>query len=221
MASNKLEDTNSGGSRKVLDHDKTKAESLAHRQQHQLPPKLHQQRQLQEQQQMATSIATSVIEQMEDKQKSEQDHLGRIEEEMAKLIEGVSLRDEKPPGVLSATSVVNKTVIDSSGVSQTTSVIQEKWYYRDPQGEVQGPFLANEMSEWHKQGYFAPNLLVRRTCDERYTTLGELVSLCGTVPFKPGTILPPLKVLNHFFISIICINLKTSTSTSSETFLYK
>lgn len=187
--------------RKASDSDKSKAESTAQRQQ-QPPFKNQQQRQLQEQQQMATSVATSVIEQMEDKQKSEPDHLDRIEEEVAKLIEGVSLRDEKPPGVLSAATVVSKTVIDSSGVSQSTSVMQEKWYYRDPQGEVQGPFLASEMSEWYKQGYFAPNLLVRRTCDERYTALGDLVSICGNVPFQPGTILPPVKVLFNYLSNL-------------------
>ena len=74
------------------------------------------------------------------------------------------------------------------------SSVLEKWFYRDPQGEVQGPFLASEMAEWCKQGYFSANLLVRRTCDERYATLGDLMNLCGRVPFKPGPPIPPLKV---------------------------
>ncbi|CAD6237108.1 GSCOCG00002144001-RA-CDS [Cotesia congregata] len=71
---------------------------------------------------------------------------------------------------------------------------QEKWYYRDPQGEVQGPFIASEMAEWCKAGYFTPNLLVRRTCDERYATLGDLMKICGRVPFTPGPPIPPLKL---------------------------
>lgn len=71
---------------------------------------------------------------------------------------------------------------------------QDKWFYRDPQGEVQGPFLANEMAEWCRAGYFTSGLLVRRTCDERYATLGDLISLCGRVPFIPGTQIPQLKV---------------------------
>lgn len=119
------------------------------------------------------------------------DNLDRLEEEVAKLID---LKDERPPSSsMSSSAGVNDPAVVT--VTQSTSVILEKWFYRDPQGEVQGPFMASEMAEWHKQGYFAPNLLVRRTCDERYTTLGDLVALCGTVPFKPGTNFPPLKVL--------------------------
>lgn len=168
-----------------------------------------QQKQLQHQssQPVPTSADSSIIEgPMEDKQRStEADHLNRMEEEVAKLIDGAGLGDEKPsmsvppPGSAASSSVVvNQSVIDPAvaTVMQSTTIVQEKWYYRDPQGEVQGPFLANEMAEWHKQGYFAPNLLVRRTCDERYTTLGDLVNLCGTVPFKPGTNFAPLKVRN-------------------------
>lgn len=71
---------------------------------------------------------------------------------------------------------------------------QEKWYYRDPQGEVQGPFMASEMAEWCKAGYFTQGLHVRRTCDERYATLGDLMKLYGRSPFIPGPPLPPLKM---------------------------
>ncbi|XP_011306453.1 PERQ amino acid-rich with GYF domain-containing protein 2 [Fopius arisanus] len=75
-----------------------------------------------------------------------------------------------------------------------TAGAQEKWFYRDPQGEVQGPFLANEMAEWCRAGYFTSGLLVRRTCDERYATLGDLMTMCGRVPFIPGHPIPPLKL---------------------------
>lgn len=123
---------------------------------------------------------------------SEPDNLedNRLEEEVAKLIDGASPRDEKPPGVMSTKLDPHQSAQNSSN----SAIRQEKWFYRDPQGEVQGPFLASEMAEWHKQGYFASNLQVRRTCDERYTTLGELVEFCGRVPFKPGINFPPLKV---------------------------
>ncbi|XP_063988224.1 GRB10-interacting GYF protein 2-like [Diachasmimorpha longicaudata] len=75
-----------------------------------------------------------------------------------------------------------------------TATTQEKWFYRDPQGEVQGPFLANEMAEWCRAGYFTSGLLVRRICDERYATLGDLITMCGRVPFVPGHPIPPLKI---------------------------
>lgn len=59
-----------------------------------------------------------------------------------------------------------------------------EWYYKDPQGEVQGPFSIMEMSEWLNAGYFQVNLQVRRACDPRYYTLGELVKYFhGTMPF--------------------------------------
>lgn len=87
-----------------------------------------------------------------------------------------------------------------SAVTATDS--QEKWFYRDPQGEVQGPFLASEMAEWCKAGYFTAGLLVRRTCDERYYTLGDLIKMCGRVPFTPGPPIPPLKVWRYCVIDI-------------------
>lgn len=68
------------------------------------------------------------------------------------------------------------------------------WYYRDPQGKVQGPFPASEMTEWYRAGYFDDSLSVRRACDEIYTTLGTLVALCGgAIPFLNSMTIPPFK----------------------------
>ncbi|XP_015586467.1 GRB10-interacting GYF protein 2 isoform X1 [Cephus cinctus] len=79
---------------------------------------------------------------------------------------------------------------------------QEKWFYRDPQGEVQGPFLASEMAEWFKAGYFTAGLMVRRTCDKRYAMLGDLMKMCGRVPFAPGPPIPPLKLTDPVLPSV-------------------
>lgn len=49
-----------------------------------------------------------------------------------------------------------------------------KWYYRDPQGTVQGPFTPKEMYEWFINGYFSRDLLVKRGCDLNFSILGEL-----------------------------------------------
>ena len=58
------------------------------------------------------------------------------------------------------------------------------WFYRDPQGEQQGPFAAQEMAEWYRAGYFAESLLIWRQGDQRCSELGELVKMCGGgVPF--------------------------------------
>ncbi|KAL8177013.1 UNVERIFIED_CONTAM: hypothetical protein K2H54_040830, partial [Gekko kuhli] len=46
-----------------------------------------------------------------------------------------------------------------------------KWFYKDPQGEIQGPFTTQEMAEWFQAGYFTMSLLVKRGCDEGFQPL--------------------------------------------------
>uniref|UniRef100_A0A673KE22 GRB10 interacting GYF protein 1b n=1 Tax=Sinocyclocheilus rhinocerous TaxID=307959 RepID=A0A673KE22_9TELE len=67
-----------------------------------------------------------------------------------------------------------------------------KWFYKDPQGEIQGPFTTVEMCEWFQAGYFSMNLLVKRGCDEGFQPLGEVIKMWGRVPFSPGPSPPPL-----------------------------
>ncbi|XP_075057830.1 GRB10-interacting GYF protein 2 isoform X2 [Mixophyes fleayi] len=64
---------------------------------------------------------------------------------------------------------------------------QQKWYYKDPQGEIQGPFSNREMAEWYQAGYFPITLLLRRVCDEAFQNLGDLIKLWGRVPFITPT----------------------------------
>lgn len=70
----------------------------------------------------------------------------------------------------------------------------DRWYYRDPQGKVQGPFTATEMLEWYRAGYFDETLNVRRVCDPQFIELGDLLKACsGSVPFiSMPPIIPPL-----------------------------
>uniref|UniRef100_A0A3P8XME8 GYF domain-containing protein n=1 Tax=Esox lucius TaxID=8010 RepID=A0A3P8XME8_ESOLU len=67
-----------------------------------------------------------------------------------------------------------------------------KWFYKDPQGEIQGPFSNHEMTEWFQAGYFTMTLLVKRGCDEVFQALGEIIKMWGRVPFAPGPAPPPL-----------------------------
>uniref|UniRef100_A0A6Q2XJF9 GYF domain-containing protein n=1 Tax=Esox lucius TaxID=8010 RepID=A0A6Q2XJF9_ESOLU len=67
-----------------------------------------------------------------------------------------------------------------------------KWFYKDPQGEIQGPFSTVEMCEWFQAGYFTMTLLVKRGCDEGFQPLGDVIKLWGRVPFSPGPSPPPL-----------------------------
>ncbi|XP_041659364.1 GRB10-interacting GYF protein 2 isoform X2 [Cheilinus undulatus] len=68
-----------------------------------------------------------------------------------------------------------------------------KWFYKDPQGEIQGPFSNQEMTEWFQAGYFTMSLLVKRGCDEVFQALGEIMKIWGRVPFTPGPAPPPLQ----------------------------
>ncbi|XP_043348725.1 GRB10-interacting GYF protein 2 isoform X4 [Dermochelys coriacea] len=67
----------------------------------------------------------------------------------------------------------------------------QKWYYKDPQGEIQGPFSNQEMAEWFQAGYFTMSLLVKRACDESFQPLGDIMKMWGRVPFTPGPAPPP------------------------------
>uniref|UniRef100_A0A8C6WWY4 GRB10 interacting GYF protein 1a n=1 Tax=Neogobius melanostomus TaxID=47308 RepID=A0A8C6WWY4_9GOBI len=69
-----------------------------------------------------------------------------------------------------------------------------KWFYKDPQGEIQGPFSTMEMCEWFQAGYFTMTLLVKRGCDEGFQPLGDVIKMWGRVPFAPGPSPPPLLV---------------------------
>lgn len=123
-----------------------------------------------------------------------------------------------------ADDLVAKLMDDEEGQEKLITSLQqtsvaEKWYYRDPQGEVQGgfrsvcnicvlsylfkilklpvvigPFLSGEMAEWFRAGYFTLNLLVKRACDDQYSQLGDLIKIWGRIPFMPGPAVPPLKV---------------------------
>ncbi|XP_026672013.1 GRB10-interacting GYF protein 2-like isoform X2 [Ceratina calcarata] len=127
------------------------------------------------------------------RQRSEDD-LDRMKEEADALVAKL-MADEESHREKSASGVPPSIGNQPSTVPSTNG--QEKWFYRDPQGEVQGPFLASEMTEWCKAGYFTAGLMVRRTCDERYATLGDLLKICGRIPFTPGPPIPPLKLTDQ------------------------
>merc|ERR1711892_563762 len=70
------------------------------------------------------------------------------------------------------------------------------WHYKDPTGNIQGPFSSSEMGEWFEAGYFKKDLLIRRSCDQEFLTLGQVESRYGGVnPFRsarpPPAFMPP------------------------------
>ncbi|KIJ68628.1 hypothetical protein HYDPIDRAFT_179700 [Hydnomerulius pinastri MD-312] len=58
------------------------------------------------------------------------------------------------------------------GLADPASV---EWSYLDPQGQVQGPFRADLMQKWFDEGYFTPDLLMKRThVDTEWFAVGIL-----------------------------------------------
>lgn len=67
-----------------------------------------------------------------------------------------------------------------------------KWLYRDPQGNIQGPFGCEEMQDWFKAGFFAPTLMIRREDQPQFEPLIDLVRRTGDdkEPFRTANRLP-------------------------------
>ncbi|CAB3979435.1 GRB10-interacting GYF 2-like [Paramuricea clavata] len=84
-----------------------------------------------------------------------------------------------------------KLSLESQGV-QRSNCVEKNWFYRDPQGQEQGPFNNEEMMEWFHHGYFTMQLSVRRQCDAVYLSLGDLIKRWKRVPFLPGASPPPI-----------------------------
>ncbi|KAJ2859920.1 kinesin-like protein, partial [Coemansia aciculifera] len=56
---------------------------------------------------------------------------------------------------------------------------QIKWWYRDPQGSVQGPFSASHMQEWLAGGYFPSDLQVCYEGGSSFEPLGTMITRLG------------------------------------------
>ena len=54
-----------------------------------------------------------------------------------------------------------------------------RWIYRDPQGNMQGPWSGLEMHDWYKAGFFSPELQVKKLEDADYEPLAQLIRRIG------------------------------------------
>ncbi|XP_064181697.1 GRB10-interacting GYF protein 1 isoform X1 [Anguilla rostrata] len=114
-------------------------------------------------------------------------HLQQEAEKMVASLQDTSLEEES----------FTQTLQESRNTAAALPLSHEaamKWFYKDPQGEIQGPFSTLEMSEWFQAGYFTMTLLVKRGCDEGFQPLGDVIKMWGRVPFAPGPSPPPLLV---------------------------
>ncbi|KAI9371288.1 hypothetical protein BJX61DRAFT_543826 [Aspergillus egyptiacus] len=64
---------------------------------------------------------------------------------------------------------------------QRTMVMPDRmrWIYRDPQGNIQGPWTGLEMHDWFKAGFFSPDLQIRKLEDVEFEPLAQLVRRIG------------------------------------------
>lgn len=112
-------------------------------------------------------------------------HLQQEAEKMVAALQDTSLEEE----CFTQTLQESRNTASALPLSHDSAM---KWFYKDPQGEIQGPFSTVEMCEWFQAGYFTMNLLVKRGCDEGFQPLGEVIKMWGRVPFAPGPSPPPL-----------------------------
>uniref|UniRef100_A0A8C1KM53 GRB10 interacting GYF protein 1a n=1 Tax=Cyprinus carpio TaxID=7962 RepID=A0A8C1KM53_CYPCA len=117
-------------------------------------------------------------------------HLQQEAEKMVAALQDTSLEEE----CFTQTLQEGRNTASALPLSHDSAM---KWFYKDPQGEIQGPFSTVEMCEWFQAGYFAMNLLVKRGCDEGFQPLGDVIKMWGRVPFAPGPSPPPLLVRNQ------------------------
>ncbi|XP_051985509.1 GRB10-interacting GYF protein 1-like isoform X1 [Xyrauchen texanus] len=117
-------------------------------------------------------------------------HLQQEAEKMVAALQDTSLEEE----CFTQTLQESRNTASALPLSHDSAM---KWFYKDTQGEIQGPFSTMEMCEWFQAGYFTMNLLVKRGCDEGFQPLGEVIKMWGRVPFAPGPSPPPLLVRNQ------------------------
>src|SRR5690606_32251115 len=67
------------------------------------------------------------------------------------------------------TSTTGKTVKQNS--EETSNI---KWHYKDPRGEIQGPFGSTDMNQWLIAGFFNIDLAVKRSDQTAFIELGKL-----------------------------------------------
>lgn len=75
-------------------------------------------------------------------------------------------------------------IVDQAGfvsLPSNSKASERTWYYRDPQGLVQGPFSSVEMFNWNAAGYFPVDLLVASASKTGFRPLATYMRRGGLV----------------------------------------
>ncbi|KAF5375267.1 hypothetical protein D9758_000086 [Tetrapyrgos nigripes] len=119
---------------------------------------------------------------------------GSATQQFGSIEKGMAQLSVEPNGAQSLSNSFNNSVPmgPPPGITDLASV---EWSYLDPQGQVQGPFRADLMQKWHDDGYFTPDLYMKRTSlDSDWTSVGDLVRRAGggkVFLTPPAPSLPP------------------------------
>ncbi|XP_070509408.1 GRB10-interacting GYF protein 2-like [Chironomus tepperi] len=93
----------------------------------------------------------------------------KLESDIIKGLQEVSLDEEELEKAINSRSQRNDPI---------------SWYYVDPLGKIQGPFLEEDMSSWYQHGFFAETLMLRRSIDNHFISLRQLIQSFGAAqPF--------------------------------------
>jgi hypothetical protein len=79
----------------------------------------------------------------------------------------------------------------SYGAQMTNNIVQESygvpcWFYVDPQGIGQGPFDDLQMRQWFENGFFTPDLKMKRGVTSAFLPLGQIFPNLDHEAFQPG-----------------------------------
>lgn len=69
---------------------------------------------------------------------------------------------------------------------KSTDRAKSMWYYRDPQGSIQGPFSEEQILQWRKAGYYDDDLPVSRSRDSEFVALAVAFGLRPAPSGPPG-----------------------------------
>ncbi len=68
----------------------------------------------------------------------------------------------------------------------------DRWFYLDPQNQIQGSFSSEQMAGWFAAGYFRLDLMIKRGRDDKFSPLGVVSNNWGRIPFTSGPTPPTL-----------------------------
>eukprot|EP00924_Labyrinthula_sp_SR-Ha-C_P000699 augustus_masked-scaffold_7-processed-gene-1.56-mRNA-1 protein AED:0.39 eAED:0.41 QI:0/0/0/0.33/1/1/3/0/835 len=77
---------------------------------------------------------------------------------------------------------------------------QSSWYYKNPEGVVQGPFTNDEMLQWYAAGYLPNDLLIAQGQNREFSPLQAVFPVPGSAFTSAGQQVDEMAVEKWFFL---------------------